>query len=132
MSNDGFRCGTSSPLGEGSSCVIGFMHNGRGGGGSVEIHVQQVPAGGITDGGRAVTVAGHEGIYLRIDAQREWWVVDIEGTTIAIRVEARPGTNEAHLAEAHAIIESMRTEPRDNEFGFRLVFTLTTNDWDSG
>ncbi|HEY5859245.1 MAG TPA: hypothetical protein VIX62_03060, partial [Actinomycetota bacterium] len=66
VSTYGFRCGTSSPLGEGSSCVIGFMHNGRGGGGSVEIHVQQVPAGGITDGGSAVTVAGHEGIYLRI------------------------------------------------------------------
>jgi hypothetical protein len=29
----------------------------------------------------------------------------------------------------------MRTEPTDNvlnEAGFKLVFTLTTNDWDSG
>ena len=119
------RRSAKGPRASSVSCTTGA------GGWFRRIHVQQVPAGGITDGGSAVTVAGHEGIYLRIDAQ-EWWVVDIEGTTIAIRVEARPGTNEAHLAEAHAIIESMRTEPRDNEFGFRLVFTLTTNDWDSG
>jgi hypothetical protein len=36
------------------------------------------------------------------------------------------------LAEAHAIIASMRTEFWTNGRGFRLVFRLTTDDWDSG
>jgi hypothetical protein len=78
---------------------------------------------------RAV-VAGQDGIYHRIDAQREEWIVDIEGATIAISLTAEPGTSEADLDEAHAIIDSMRTEP--TETGFRIVFTLTTDDWDSG
>ncbi|HEY6567688.1 MAG TPA: hypothetical protein VI341_09230 [Actinomycetota bacterium] len=131
VSTYGFRCGTSSPLGDQHSCNIGFMHNGYGSG-DVEIHISQVPEGEITDGATAATVAGHDGIYARIDPRRERWIVDIEGTTIAIRLEARPGTSQSDLAEAHAIIESIRTEPRDNDLGFRLVFTLTTDDWDSG
>ncbi len=113
-------------------CIPGFMHNGYGSD-DVEIRIEVVPGGPITDdGATAVTVAGHDGIYRRIDARLEEWIVDIEGTTIAIRLKARPGTSPADLAEAHAIIGSMRTEPRDNDVGFRLVFTLTTNDWDSG
>ena len=82
-------------------------------------------------GATAVTVAGHEGTYRRIDGREQWTVV-IEGKTIAIVLEARPGTSAADLADAHAIIDSMRTEPQDNYLGFRLVFTLGTNDWDSG
>ena len=55
------------------------------------------------------------------------------GTALRGRVEpAEPGTSEADLAEAHAIIDSMRTEANDSRYGFRLVFTITTNDWDSG
>lgn len=50
---------------------------------------------------------------------------------IAIRLEARPGTSQADLADAHAIVDSMRAEPWDNGLGFRLVFTLTNNAWDS-
>jgi hypothetical protein len=53
-------------------------------------------------------------------------------STIAIRLTARPSTNQTDLAEAHAIIESMRTEARDNDLGSRLIFALTTDDWDSG
>jgi hypothetical protein len=68
----------------------------------------------------------------RDDARHQAWYVDIEGTTIAIRLTARPDTSEADLAEALAIIDSMRTEAMDTNLGFRLVFTLTTNDWDSG
>jgi hypothetical protein len=113
-------------------CGMGFMHNGYGSG-DVEIHVRVFPGGPNTDdGATGVTVAGHDGIHRRIDARVEEWIVDIEGTTIAIRLEARPGTSPTDLAEAHAIVASMRTEPRDNALGFRLVFTLTTNDWDSG
>ena len=68
----------------------------------------------------------------RISARLEQWIVAIEGTTVAIKLESRPGVSKADLAEAHAIIESMRTEPRDNDLGFMLVFTLATDDWDSG
>ena len=45
---------------------------------------------------------------------------------------SRPGASKADLAEAHAIIESMRTEPQNNRLGFMLLFTLATDDWDSG
>jgi hypothetical protein len=121
---DGARCASQY-------CVMGFMHNGYGSG-EVDIRIVQVPEGGITDGAAAATVAGHDGLHRRIDAQRKEWIVDIEGTTIAIRLNVRPAASQADLDDAHAIIGSMRTEPRDNDLGFRLVFTLTTNDWDSG
>jgi dipeptidyl aminopeptidase/acylaminoacyl peptidase len=122
---DGSRCASQS-------CVMGFMHNGYGSG-EVDIRIVKVSEGGIiTEGATAATVAGHEGIHRRIDAQREEWIVDIEGTTIAIRLNVRPAASQADLDDVHAIIGSMRTEPRDNDLGFRLVFTLTTNDWDSG
>lgn len=49
-----------------------------------------------------------------------------------MRLTADPGASEASLAEAHAIIDSMRMEPWDNRLGFRLVFTITTDDWDPG
>ena len=113
--------------------IEGFMHNAWLAPGDVEIRIEAVPGAPITDdGATAVTVAGHDGLYRRIDALREEWIVDIEGTTIAIRVDTLPRTNPTNLAEAHAIIESMRTEPQDNDLGFRLVFTLTTDNWDSG
>jgi hypothetical protein len=51
---------------------------------------------------------------------------------IDISLTAEPGTSQPDLAEAHAIIDSIRAEPSDNNLGFRLVFTLTTSDWDSG
>jgi len=135
----GFRCA-------GGFCVIGIMHKS-----DVGIHLDVVPEGTFSDDGATpVTVAGHDGSYRQIDGRarppmlhsnmtwlpghspREEWIVDIEGTTIAIRLTARPGASEADLADAHAIIESMRYEPRDNDFGFRLVFTLTNDDWSSG
>jgi hypothetical protein len=126
---DGSSCGRNS---RSDSCVIGFMHNGYGSG-DVEIRLDVMSGGPTSERrGTAVTVAGHDGIYRRIGAGYEEWIVDIEGTTISIHLTAEPGTSEADLAEAHAIIDSMRTEPRDNDLGFRLVFTLTTNDWDSG
>lgn len=121
---DGYRCA-------GASCVFGFMHNGYGSG-DVEIRVAIVPAGLAPDGTTAVTVAGHDGIYRQLGAHLEEWIVEIEGTTISIRLTTRPGTSQADLADAHAIVGSMRYEPRDNDLGFALVFTLTTDDWDSG
>ncbi|HEU4356120.1 MAG TPA: hypothetical protein VFT27_11070 [Actinomycetota bacterium] len=119
------------PGGDGSH-LEGFMHNGYGTG-DVEISVGVVPEGVIPDeSATAVIVAGRDGLYRRIDAQREEWIVDIEGTTITIHLTARPGASQADLADAQAIIGSMRTVPCDNEIGFELLFTLTTNDWDSG
>jgi hypothetical protein len=119
---NGNRCG-------GSSCVLGFMHNGYGSG-DVAIRIGYFSGATLPDEGVRAVVAGQDGIYHRIDAQREEWIVDIEGATIAISLTAEPGTSKADLDEAHAIIDSMRTEP--TETGFRIVFTLTTDDWDSG
>jgi len=127
---DGFSCA-------GAYCTVsadgGFMHNGYGSG-DVEITIDYVHEGAaISDAGwTAATIAGHDGLYRRIDAQQEEWMVDIEGTTIAIHLSAEPGTSQIELDEAHAIIDSMRTESRNTNLGFRLVFTLTTDDWDSG
>jgi hypothetical protein len=116
----------------GQSCVYGFMHNGYASG-DVAIHVQRVSKARIPDqGATAVTVAGRRGLYRRTSARTEEWFVRIKGATLAIRLEARLGASKADLAEAHAIIKSMRTQPRDTKLGFRLVFTLKTDDWDSG
>lgn len=113
-------------------CVIGFMHNGYGSG-DVSIHVDDVPGGFVPDdGAMAITVAGHHGTYRRVDARVEEWLVVIDGTTIAIRLDARPGAAPSDLADARAIIASMHTEPRDGDLGFRIVFTIPTDDWDSG
>lgn len=38
---------------------------------------------------------------------------DIGGTTVFINLEAESGTSEADLADAHAAIRSMRTEPSE-------------------
>jgi hypothetical protein len=121
---DGATCGRNA----GGYCSIGWMHNGYGSG-DVEI---SVGFAGSKGPGTAVTVAGHDATYHRLRALWEKWIIDIEGTFITIQIIAEPGTSEADLAEAHAIIDSMRTEPRDNDLGFRLVFRLTTDDWDSG
>ena len=59
-------------------------------------------------------------------------MVDIQGTPITITLAADPRTPPAELAEAYAIIGSMYVDPQDNRLAFRLIFTLTTNTWDSG
>lgn len=116
----------------GASCTQGFMHNGFGSG-DVDITFAVLPDGSISNfGATEVTVAGYNGIHRQIDALREEWLVDIEGRVIAITLIVEPDTAQADLAEAYAIIDSIRTEPMDNYLGFRLVFELSTNDWDSG
>jgi hypothetical protein len=126
---DGSNC---APAYCGVSATGGFMHNGYGSG-DVDIILEVVPHVASSDrDGTTVTVAGHDGIYRRVDGQQEEWVVNIEGTGIVIRLTAEPGTSQLDLADAHAIIDSMRTEPRANNFGFRLLFTLTNGEWDSG
>jgi len=123
---DGDRC-------EHAACNVGFIHNGYGSG-DVDIRIDVDPkmAAADPEDGASVVVAGHDGIYQRTDAQHEQWIVDIEGTTTIIELKAKPDTSRADLSEAHAIIDSMRIEPDNNSLGFSLVFTIKTNDWDSG
>jgi hypothetical protein len=126
------------------------MHNGY----DVEIRISVGPGQIIPgDGDTVVVVAGHDGVYLveewldpttgQITASQEEWTFDLKGWAVAINLKAASGTSQADLDEAHAIIDSMYTETTesgqgvragvgDKGPGFRLVFTLTTNDWDSG
>ena len=132
---------TQNPAGEyswdgrtcagGQSCVHGFMHNGYASG-HVNIYIRGTPERPDPNKGQTVTVAGHDALYRRTGTGTEEWIVGIQRATLAISLEAEPGASDADLAEAHAIIQSMRTEPRDTKLGFRLVFTLMTNAWDSG
>lgn len=116
----------------GMSCNSGIMHNGYGSG-DVEIRIEILREGSVpNDGGNEVTIAGHDAIHRRIDERRETWIVEIEETTIAIHLTTQPGTSAADVTEAYEIIDSMRTEPQDTDLGFRLVFRLTTDNWDSG
>lgn len=135
---DESRCGTS----KGSYCSVrtiprgygGFIHNGYGSG-DIDILVRitsstaRLDDAVHADPGVAV---GQDGIYRRTDARREEWRVDAGGTTIVVELKAKPGTSRADLAEAHAVVESMHTEPDTNYLGYKLVFMLTSNDWDSG
>jgi hypothetical protein len=86
----------------------------------------------IDAGAAAVKLGGHDGIYRRIDGLEAEWIADIEGRTATIRLTAEPGTSQTVLEEAHAIIDSIRVESKDDDPGFRLIFTLSTGNWDSG
>lgn len=114
------------------TCRMGYMRNAHGSG-DVTILIGQTIAALPTEGVTQVTVAGRPGTYrVRTDALgalHEEWVFDVDGTRVAIDLTARAETSQADLDEAHAIIDSMRTEPSDSDLGFRLVFTLTTDDW---
>jgi hypothetical protein len=114
------------------NCILGWMHNGYGSG-NLEIWIRALAGGVIEeDDGTPTTVAGHDGRYELLSDLSERWMVDVDGTVVSITLTARAGTIEEEIAEAHAIIESMRTEPDNSTMGFRLIFTLATDDWDSG
>ena len=121
------------------------MHNGyKPGSGEVTITLEGEPGQLVPHQGKASTVAGLEGTYRRFigsyHSPGNWrnglpievWMVDIKGTTITIQLIAKHSASETQLAEAHEIISSLPAEPRHNDLGFRLVFTLATNTWDSG
>jgi hypothetical protein len=76
----------------------------------------------------AVTVDGYQGTYEQLPVvagiRTELWKVDIEDSRVVITVQAQPSSTEAELAEAHAIIESIRIERSETPAGFRLIFTL--------
>ena len=120
----------------------GFIHNAYSpGSGDMTILIEG-ETGRLTPhrGQTPLTVAGCEGTYRRFIGEGfpaeggpvEEWMVDIQGTTVTISLGAKPGAPKAEVAEAREIIESIRAEPQDSVLGFRLIFTLKTNTWDSG
>jgi len=126
-----------NPAGRYSWDTLGdrWMHNPHGESVGVSIAFS-ASANAYESGPTAVTVAGYGGTYqeLPISAdgiRTQLWIVDIEDTRVTITVEAQPSTTAAQLAEAHAIIESIRNEPREIGARFRLTFTLP-DGWDSG
>lgn len=137
---DWTRCIVSRIDGTTSGCNVGWMHNGYGSG-DVQITIDILPElPPIDDGSTAVTLAAHDALYLRRSNWREEWFVDVDGKTVAIRLNAVQQTSQADMDEAHTIIDSIRIEPtdsirtapEDNDWGFMVVFTLATDDWDSG
>jgi hypothetical protein len=79
--------------------------------------------------GTSVVVAGYDGIYRKVDDGHERWLVDMAGTSVAIDLVAKPGASQAELVEAHAILDSLRTEPSDPVLSFNLLFTLPSTSW---
>jgi hypothetical protein len=59
----------------------------------------------------------------------EMWLLDVEGTRVAIVLDSYDDTDPALVEEARAVIESIVVEPMDE--GHRLVFRLLEG-WDSG
>jgi len=126
---------------EGEFCSFGWMHNAsHGGSGAISIVVDGLDDHIKPHSGERVTVFGYEGSYRRYagnlyptgpGASCERWMVDIQGTTVTIDLCARPGAPAEEIAEAREIIESMRVETFNRTY-WRLLFTLTTNTWDSG
>lgn len=111
-----------------------WVHNPTVTGVGVELSISSA-AGATEPKSVPAVIAGFEGTHRQLpgDAngvRTEVWVVDIEGTKITISVSAQPDVTEAELAEAHTIVESIRTEPWETQAGFRMIFTLPAG-WDS-
>jgi hypothetical protein len=87
--------------------------------------VQDIKADGVNQGWRA------DGSFDRPSpvGSTEMWIIDVEGTRVAIVLNAYPQTDPALVEEARAVIESIVVEP--TETGRRLVFRLQEG-WDSG
>ncbi len=127
----------SNPAGRYSWNVRGssWMHNPKDESLGVSVTFSAL-ASAYESGPTAVTVAGYDGTYQELPTstdgiRTELWIVHIEEVRVTFTVEAQPGTTEAELAEARAIIGSIRSEPTENGAGFRLTFTLPKG-WDSG
>ena len=59
-----------------------------------------------------------------LDVQTQMWLLDIDGTRVAILLNSFPDTDPALVAEAEAVIESIVVEPAGDEAVRRLVFRL--------
>src|SRR5262245_25228723 len=120
---DGVNCVT------GRNCLVGVLHNHLVTG--VRIEIARILEWSISDASATpVTVAGHQGLYLRVSQQLEKWNVDFDGTLVSISLLVETGASGA-VAEAQSIIESLAYEEQDTPIGFRLVFTLPSRNWDS-
>jgi hypothetical protein len=111
----------------------GWMHNpGNGPGVDLSFTVLQAR---VRRDPTNVLVAGHVASYEEhpnaTGGLTRLWVVEIDGTTIAIRVESSADTVESDIAEAQAIVASIRVEQDTNALGFMLSF-LSPGGWDSG
>ena len=58
------------------------------------------------------------------DVRLQAWLMDVEGTRVLVILKSVPETTPAHLAQAEAIVTSIRVEPGITGSGHRLVFTL--------
>jgi len=136
----GWPGGGHNPAGVYSWNALGsdsqFMHNHYSQGhGDVYVDVSRERLGRLVPHhGQPVTVFGYEGTYRRFTSKgrtREEWMVDIRGTTVTLGVLEQRESPQTELAEAHEIIESIRVEvpAETGALGFRLIFTLTTNNW---
>ena len=59
----------------------------------------------------------------------ELWLLDVDGTRVAIQLASFPETDSALVAEAHAVVDSIVVEPTTSRGG--VVFHLPEG-WDSG
>ncbi len=110
-----------------------WMHN-PGNGPGVDMYFTELEARVRRDPSN-ILVAGHLASYEEHPNPNggltRLWLVEIEGSTIGIRVESSADTVYADVAEALAIIDSIRVEPDRNVLGFMLTF-LSPGGWDSG
>ena len=103
-------------------------------------HIELRMTGFETDfgpGPTAATVGGYDATYqearVNSDAdggKRQVWIVDIDGKGVTIIVDSGRDASGADLAEARAVIDSIRVERTDSKTGFKLTFDLLAG-WDS-
>jgi hypothetical protein len=65
------------------------------------------------------------------EARTEVWMMDVDGTSVALVIISTGETAAASVTEARDVIRSIRVTPSGNDSGFRLVFQLPEG-WDSG
>jgi hypothetical protein len=65
------------------------------------------------------------------DVRLQAWRLDVGDSRVVVVVKSFPHTPPSLVAEAEAVVESIRVEPADNILGYRLVFELP-GGWDSG
>jgi hypothetical protein len=92
-------------------------------------------ANAYESGPTRVTVAGCSGTYQKLslgsDGTTEVWIVEMGSKRVTILVQAPRTATPAQLAEAYAIIQSIRYEPAPFGVGLALIFSLP-DGWDSG